>query len=92
MEQRKNDAAELIATIIEAKGHCSAGHKPGDKFKLSIHDTGGLCGNFYHNIFASVSTYQFGGKYPWFEDGLFFSKCPDPQNEITIKVEVSARK
>ncbi len=89
MSQRNSDAPKLIATVIEAKGYCSAGHKQGDKFTLSIHDTDGLCGNFYHNIFGSISTYQFGGKYPWFEDGIFFANCPDPKNEISIRVEIN---
>ena len=86
METKNNLGAKLNAEIIEIKGHCNAGHKMGDKFELSYHDTCGLCGIFYHNILPAVSTYQFGGQYPWFKGNLFFVKCPDPQNQVTMKV------
>jgi hypothetical protein len=34
------------ATITGVKGTCVAGHKKGDSFEISCHDTAGLCGFF----------------------------------------------
>ena len=78
---------KIKATVVDAKGHCNAGHKKGDSFKLSIHDTCGLCGSFYHNLFPSLQTFQFGGTIPWFSGDKIFSQCPDPQNTVTLMLE-----
>ncbi len=54
----------VIGTIKSVKGKCNAGHKAGDKIELSGHNTGGLCGFFYHDIFPYIIMLQFGGKFP----------------------------
>ena len=58
---------KVKATVISAKGTCSAGHKEGDTFDISCHNPDGLCGFFYHDIFPTLSTFQFGGNLPWWE-------------------------
>ncbi|MDP4094673.1 MAG: TIGR04076 family protein [Bacillota bacterium] len=78
---------KIIATITEVKGHCTAGHKAGDTFEISCHNTAGLCGFFYHNIFPNLSTFQYGGQYPWWRGDTLFLKCPDPVNQVSIKLE-----
>ena len=55
------------ATIVSVKGECSAGHRQGESFEISCHDPAGLCGWFYHDIFPSLQTFQFGGRLPWWE-------------------------
>ncbi len=50
----------MVATVVDAKGQCSVGHKVGDSFEISCHNPAGLCGFFYHNIFPSLQPFQFG--------------------------------
>lgn len=78
---------KVIATVVESKGHCSAGHQVGDTFELSCHNPAGLCGYFYHDIFPSLSTFQFGGSMPWWQGDTIQLSCPDHQNLVTLKLE-----
>ena len=80
---------KINAIIVQQKGHCGAGHKVGDSFPISCHDSGGLCGFFYHDIFADLQTMQFGGSMPWWKDGVAEVRCPDPKNQVTLKLERS---
>jgi len=82
---------KIVATIIDSKGTCGAGHKVGDTFEISCHNTGGLCGWFYHDIFPSLQTFQFGGNLPWWEEDTIEVRCPDPYNLVTMKLERSKR-
>lgn len=81
----------IIATVVEVKGDCSAGHQKGDNFYISCYDASGLCGFFYHDIFPSLMTFQFGGSLPWWEGDIITLQCPDSDNQVTIKLERSKR-
>jgi len=48
---------KVAATVIDVKGRCNAGHSIGERFEISIHNAGDLCGSFYHNIFPSLQTF-----------------------------------
>jgi len=82
---------KIIATVIKMDGICNAGHKIGDTFELSTHKTGGLCGFFYHEMFPRLSVIQYGGRYPWWEEGqnVFEFTCNDRKVDLTIRVEVT---
>ncbi|MGD2270061.1 MAG: TIGR04076 family protein [Desulfobacterales bacterium] len=82
---------KITATISGVKGTCSAGHEVGETFAISCHDPGGLCGFFYHDIFPSLSTFQFGGSLPWWEGDSIYLQCPDSQNLVTIQLQRSMR-
>lgn len=82
---------KIIATVISAKGHCSAGHKEGDSFEISCHNPAGLCGFFYHDIFPSLQTFQFGGSLPWWQGDEIELSCPDHHNLVTLLLERSDR-
>jgi uncharacterized repeat protein (TIGR04076 family) len=77
----------VMAKVIGVQGECSAGHAAGDSFEISCHHAGGLCGYFYHDIFPSLSTFQFGGRYPWWEGDAIELRCPDHRNFVTLKLE-----
>jgi uncharacterized repeat protein (TIGR04076 family) len=64
---------KVTATIVTIKGECSAGHKAGDSFEISCHNSGGLCGFFYHQIFPNLQMFQFGGTMPggWEKQSAF---------------------
>lgn len=81
----------ITATIIGVKGECGAGHRTGDSFSLSCHDPAGLCGYFYHDIFPSLQTFQFGGSMPWWEGDIIEVRCPDPYNLVTMRLERQKR-
>jgi uncharacterized repeat protein (TIGR04076 family) len=81
----------LVATVTEVKGKCSAGHQVGESFEISCHNTAGLCGLFYHNIFPALQTFQFGGRMPWWQGDTIQLRCPDIQNQVTIRLERSKR-
>ena len=78
---------KIKATITGVKGDCSAGHKEGEKFEISCYNCGGLCGFFYHDLFPSLMTFQFGGALPWWEGDSIEVQCPDPDNLVTMKLE-----
>jgi len=82
---------KVKATVIGAKGTCSADHKEGDTFEISCHNPNGLCGFFYHDIFPSLSTFQFGGNLPWWQGDTIQVSCPDSYNLVTMKLEREKR-
>jgi len=82
---------KIIATIIGSEGTCSAGHEVGETFAISCHSPDGLCGWFYHDIFPSLQTFQFGGKLPWWEGDTIQVQCPDKFNLVTMKLERTKR-
>ncbi|MEW5909865.1 MAG: TIGR04076 family protein [Thermodesulfobacteriota bacterium] len=77
---------KITGTIIDVKGECSAGHQIGNSFNLSCHNPGGLCGYFYHDLFPSLSTFQFGGSMPWWKGDVIEVRCPDYQNAVTMRL------
>jgi uncharacterized repeat protein (TIGR04076 family) len=80
------DVKPMAAEVLNVKGECSAGHKKGDRFRISCYESGGLCGFFYHDIFPSLSVMQYGGKYPWASADELTLECPDRYNAVTLKV------
>ncbi len=83
---------KVVGNITGVKGKCSAGHAVGDTFEISCHNPAGLCGIFYHDIFPSLSTFQFGGAMPWWEGDTIELACPDPINVVTMKLTRSKRR
>lgn len=81
----------ITATVVEVKGVCGAGHQAGDRFGMSCHDSGGLCGFFYHDLFPDLQTFQFGGRLPWWQGDVMEAQCPDPANQVTLRLERSPR-
>ncbi len=82
-----NVGYRIVGTIKEIEGNCNAGHKVGDKIELDGHDSGGLCGFFYHDIFPYIIMLQFGGSFPdtWVEDTEVMEiECPDRNNIVKI--------
>ena len=77
----------LVAKVLSVKGKCSAGHVPGESFEISCHNSAGLCGFFYHDIFPSLQVFQFGGSLPWWEGNKIQLQCPDLDNLVTIQLE-----
>ncbi len=79
----------VVGTIKAVKGSCSAGHKVGDKLELSGHNTAGLCGFFYHDIYPYLIMLQFGGSFPaeWGGDqDVVELDCMDKWNLVTIEL------
>jgi len=80
---------KVVGTITGVRGHCDAGHQVGETFEISCHNPARLCGFFYHDIFPTLSTFQFGGKMPWWKGDVIEVQCPDPHNLVTLKLERS---
>jgi uncharacterized repeat protein (TIGR04076 family) len=91
MAQDPKIGYEVKATIVGVKGECGAGHNEGESIEISCHNPAGLCGWFYHDIFPSLQTFQFGGSLPWWEGDTIQLQCPDPVNLVTIQLERSKR-
>ncbi len=74
--------------ILAVKGTCSWGHKAGDRIELSGHDTAGMCGFFYHDIFPYVIMLQFGGGFPreWGDPDVVDLDCMDRANRVSIRL------
>ncbi|MBI2166272.1 MAG: TIGR04076 family protein [Chloroflexi bacterium] len=87
MAQHPRVGNKVIGEITSLKGTCGFGHKAGDKFEISCHDTAGLCGFFYHDIFPNLQMLQFGGSTPWGENkDVVELECPDRFNSVKIKL------
>jgi uncharacterized repeat protein (TIGR04076 family) len=78
---------KVIATVTGLKGKCNAGHFVGEQLEISCHNTKGLCGFLYHDMFPKLSVMQFGGKYPWGDPDVLEIECPDRHNLLTIRLE-----
>ena len=78
----------IVGTVTSLKGTCSAGHKVGDKFELSCHSSGGLCGFLYHDIFPAIQMLQFGGSYPadWGNPDVIQVECMDKYNLLKMEL------
>ncbi len=74
--------------ILSVKGTCSCGHKQGDIFALSAHDTASLCGFFYHGVFPYVVMLQFGGGFPpeWGNPDVLELDCMDTANTVRMRL------
>ena len=79
----------VVGTITAVKGTCSVGHKVGDTFELSGHNTAGLCGFFYHDVYPYLIMLQFGGSFPaeWGDQDVITLKCMDSHNEATLELK-----
>ncbi|MDX9786498.1 MAG: TIGR04076 family protein [Desulfobacterales bacterium] len=78
---------QVTAKIIESKGNCTIGMKPGDEFELSVHQCGEFCGLFYHHIAGWVHMLQFGGTFPLFPDpDVQVWECPNTNNRVKVEL------
>lgn len=77
---------KLQGTITGIKGTCGWGHKVGQKLDLSVHNTAGLCGFLYHDIFPNIQLLQFGGEWPWGEKHVIKVECPDRWNCVSMEL------
>lgn len=88
MAEEKRFGRRVVGTITGLKGSCNAGHKVGDTFELSGHNTAGLCGFLYHDIFPYIIMLQFGGGFPaeWGDPDIVELECMDRVNALRIKL------
>jgi len=77
---------KVVGKITGVKGECSWGHKVGDEFEISCHNTANLCGFFYHDAFPAISMLQFGGGYPWGNKDVVTVECCDRYNLVTMEL------
>lgn len=87
-QQKFHVGHRVVATIKAVKGDCHWGHQAGDTFDISAHDTAGLCGFFYHDLFPYVVMLQFGGGFPqeWGGPESVELECLDRTNAVTIEL------
>lgn len=88
MEEKARIGYRVVGTILNVKGHCNAGHKAGDTIELSGHNSSGLCGFFYHDIFPYIIMLQFGGGFPveWGDPDVLVLDCMDRLNAVKIEL------
>ena len=91
MAQDPKIGYKMTGAITGVKGTCNAGHKVGETFEISCHNPAGLCGFFYHDIFPTLSTFQFGGAMPWWEGDTIEVQCPDGGNLVSMRVRREER-
>ena len=78
---------KVIATVKSIKGRCGFGHKVGDVHEVSMHNCGGVCGLFYHDIFPWVLALQIGGEVPWGPKDSIELECMDRHNAVKIELK-----
>lgn len=84
--ERPQIGNRVLCTIVGIKGRCGWGHKVGDSFEVSGHDTAGMCGFFFHDIFPQVTMLQFGGNYPWGDKDVVRVECMDRTNCVQAEL------
>ena len=86
--ERPRVGHRVVATIKSVKGTCNWGHKTGDQFEVSAHDTGGMCGFMYHDVFPWIVMLQFGGGFPpeWGGGDSLELECMDRTNAVRIEL------
>ena len=80
--------SRVVGTVKAVKGDCHWGHKVGDQLEVSAHNTAGLCGFFYHDIFPYIVMLQFGGGFPaeWGDPNVVQLECMDRMNAVRIEL------
>ena len=82
------DFYEIVATVKQAKGHCAAGHKVGDKvvFKHKSMD-GNICFGALSSMIPKVYAMRYGANLPWLENkDVATHACPDPENPVIFEL------
>ncbi len=77
---------KVVGTVTEVKGRCGWGHKVGDRLELSGHNTAGLCGYFYHDIFPTIIALQYGATHPWGDPEKRIVECWDRKNAVVLEL------
>jgi len=52
-------------TVTAVSGACPYGHRPGDTFKVTTMNSGGLCGALLKSIFFQITALHYGGHPVW---------------------------
>lgn len=82
---------KVFLEVTEVKGYCDCKHKLGQKFEVSLTQTGGLCGAFYASALKWITSYQYGGNIPYslfqgLDKDSFIIHCPDIVNMVSAKM------
>jgi uncharacterized repeat protein (TIGR04076 family) len=88
---------KVFLEITEVKGYCHYKHKVGQKFEVSLNDTGGLCGAFYAANLHWITTFQFGGNilfsmFAGMDKDTYPLHCPDVVNMVSAKMTRELKK
>ena len=82
--------SDIVAKVISQKGTCVAGHSVGDKFTIGQKTAPNLCSWAFHALFPFAEVLQFGGSFPWENDGNKATvACPDPDNPVVFELRRS---
>lgn len=46
-----------------------------------------ICPAAWHALYPYLRVLQFGGDFPWEEEGEAYIACPDPKNPVVFKLE-----
>lgn len=79
---------KMLIEVVKAKGKCSYGYKPGDKWDtLGLKCIPGFCGAAFHCAFPALFALNFGAKFFFMDnpDSIDTVTCPDGGN-IVFKV------
>jgi uncharacterized repeat protein (TIGR04076 family) len=81
----------VFLEITEVKGYCANKLKVGQKFEVSLNDTGGLCGAFYAANLHWITTFQYGGNilfslFAGMDKDSFPLHCSDVVNMVSARM------
>ena len=77
---------DIVAKIISQKGTCSAQHTQGQEFTIGQILPPNMCSWAFYAIFPFAATLQFGGSFPWEEEGKATVACPDAKNPVVFEL------
>ena len=79
--------SDVIAKVISQEGTCAAQHKVGDEFVIGEQTPPNLCSWAFYSLFPFAQVLQFGGSFPWEQDGNKTTvACPDPTNPVVFEL------
>jgi uncharacterized repeat protein (TIGR04076 family) len=74
-------------TITKVMGECPYGHKEGEKHRVTISNSDGLCGSLFQAIHPSIAILEYGGEVLWESNkDSFEASCPE-MGRVQVKVK-----
>jgi len=69
--------------VVKTKGTCSFGHKVGDKIIFDGETVQGkICYESLMMLLPKVFALFNGAEFSWAKEGILYSACPDPENQV----------
>jgi uncharacterized repeat protein (TIGR04076 family) len=83
-----DSGATVVVQVISQEGHCTAGHRAGDRVVFDgLHVRGKLCIHALYSMLPKVFALRYGAEFPWLQDrDVATHACPDAFNPVVFEL------